>query len=1073
MKNKFTKSIFGKSLLIIIAMSFSGNVGIAQVIKKDTKLENIQKPNWREFGGNRKDITFMQLQNQFKKDWEGKKPQKGVGIKVFKRWEDYMAPRVYPSGDMSLPSNTYSNYIKWEKGNASQNKGAKISAPAAIATWTELGQLSKPTGYDAGVGRVDFIKFSPTDVNTAYVSTPDGGLWKTSNLNASLPSWTTNSDFLPVIGTGELAIAPDGTTMYLATGSWEGDKRSAGILKSTDGGATWNPTILTFTADNGVQIRRLQMDPTNPLVMLAATNSGLYRTTDGWTTQSQTLDGFHQIDDIKFKPGNNNILYASGRSLANTNIFWKSLDNGVNWLPVSTGLPSGETSRVILAVTPAQSDAVYLLAGNNVGGYQGLYYSGNSGTTFSTRSTSPNILNGDIPAPVDKISGQATHDLAIAVSPTDVNMVTVGGISQYRSTDGGVNWTLLTYWYGSDPTNAGGNPIAPYIHADVQSLQYAPGSSTTLYTSSDGGIYRSTDNGVSWTDISNNLRIAQQTDVANSGTTAGLTVAGLQDIGVVKTVSGVSTYIGGGDGETSFIDRTNDMNIVASDAGGTFRLSTDGGSGFSSLNGNGLPGDGAEFNSQIIQDPVIATTCYGGGRPDLYKCTNYLDAASNTHAWTSIGTPSGTGNVLRFAISAANTQIIYTLKQDAVSKTINGGGTWTNVSGTLPVGSIRITNIAISNTDPNKVWVVFSGYSSGEKVFKTIDGGTTWTDVSSASLPNIPINTIVYRDNSATDEVYIGADIGVFVIDNNRSTWEPYFNGLARSRVTDLEIFYPTSKIRASTYGRGSWENDLAVTRIITASAGANGSIAPTGTVGVVSGANKTFTVTPITGYSIDKVLVDNVEVPVGGGNVRASAVLGDPATFTFNNVTTTHTISATFKMDVLPVTLISFEAKANTNNQAQLKWVTANEVNFEKFEIEKSADASTFKTIGQVKATGENKYTYLDETPIDNTNYYRLKMIDLDGKFNYSKVIAANVTTAEPLLVYPNPAKDQITIDLNNPNFSVDLLDATGKNVFKKSNIANKITISTKDVTNGLYFVKVRSADGKFNISKKVSVVK
>lgn len=77
--------------------------------------------------------------------------------------------------------------------------------------------------------------------------------------------------------------------------------------------------------------------------------------------------------------------------------------------------------------------------------------------------------------------------------------------------------------------------------------------------------------------------------------------------------------------------------------------------------------------SPIIQDPVTSTTCYAGGRPDLYKSTNYLDAVTNTHTWTSIGTPSGTGSVTRFVIYPSDPMIIYTLKENAVSKTTNGG----------------------------------------------------------------------------------------------------------------------------------------------------------------------------------------------------------------------------------------------------------------------------------------------------------------------------------------------------------------------------------------------------------------
>ena len=92
-------------------------------------------------------------------------------------------------------------------------------------------------------------------------------------------------------------------------------------------------------------------------------------------------------------------------------------------------------------------------------------------------------------------------------------------------------------------------------------------------------------------------------------------------------------------------------------------------------------------------------------------------------------------------------------------------------------------NIAVSNTDPLKVWVVFSGFSAGNKVFRTTDGGANWTNIS-GSLPNIPFNTVIHRKNS-NDEIYIGADIGVYVTDNTMAigTWVPFMSGLANCTI--------------------------------------------------------------------------------------------------------------------------------------------------------------------------------------------------------------------------------------------------------------------------------------------------
>ncbi|MBP7642125.1 MAG: hypothetical protein KA767_02240 [Saprospiraceae bacterium] len=759
-------------------------------------------------GGN-KNATFYDVQRDFYKYWDqryertGAKPGKGLGYKVFKRWETLMKPRVFPSGDLSLPSSNYQNFITWKAANRHLFTQKKERA----GNWIEVGPLTRPSGYDAGVGRVDFLKFDPTNSDIMYASTPDGGLWKTTNGSAASPHWTTNNDYLAVIGCSDMVIHPTNTKiMYLATGSWESDKKSIGVLKTTDGGVSWLPTALSFVISDKYVIRRLIMDPTDPLVMLAATDGGVYRTTDGWQTQSITsLDGSHNIDDITFKPGDHNILYASGKSA--THVFWKSTDNGANWTPISSGLPPvADVSRIILGVTPDSANVVYALAGNPTGGYKGLYKSSNGGNDFTTRSTTPNILSSDNPPAGD--GGQASHDLAIAVSPTHADSLIIGGISQFRSVDGGVNWTLFTYWYGYDPLYpSSGDPVAPYVHADIQSIQYLPGNHNTIIATSDGGISRSVDNGLTWTYIANDIRVAQQTDFSFAADDA-IMIAGLQDIGNIKNTGSVWAYIGGGDGESNFVDYSNHDHIVVSDPNGNHSFSPDAGINRYTLNDNGLPA-GTEFFSPIIQDPITATTCYAGGRPDLYKCENFADAVSNNHTWVSIGTPSGTGSIVRFAIYPGNSSIIYTIKENAVSRTTDGGMTWTDATGGLPVGSAYMSNIAISNTDPDKVWIVFSGYNTDTKVYKTTDGGTTWTDVHSAALPNLPINTIVYLKNDPNDAVYIGADIGIYYTNNTLTNWIPYFNDMANTKVTDLEIYYPTSKLRASTYGRGLWESTV------------------------------------------------------------------------------------------------------------------------------------------------------------------------------------------------------------------------------------------------------------------------
>jgi hypothetical protein len=111
-----------------------------------------------------------------------------------------MAPRVYPSGDMSLPSTNYANFIAWQAGRSNLRSGS-------TGNWTSLGPVGSPSGPSpysrTGTGRVNFVRFNPSNTNTMFVGAPDGGLWKSADGGAT---WSTNTDFLGVIGCSDLAI---------------------------------------------------------------------------------------------------------------------------------------------------------------------------------------------------------------------------------------------------------------------------------------------------------------------------------------------------------------------------------------------------------------------------------------------------------------------------------------------------------------------------------------------------------------------------------------------------------------------------------------------------------------------------------------------------------------------------------------------------------------------------------------------------------------------------------------------------------------------------------------------------
>ncbi len=696
------------------------------------------------------------------------------GYSQYKRWEWFMAPRVFPTGERFNPSIAYDEYQKYN--NQYKTAGA--------GNWTIIGPTNSiPTG-GGGAGRINFVRIDPTNSNTIYVGSPGGGLWKSTTGGTS---WTTNTDKISqVIGCTDLAIDPTNTNiMYLATGDGDaGDTYSVGLLKSIDGGATWNKSGLNFYVATNVQMSKVLINPNNTNTILVATSKGIYRSTDGGVTFSQSVAG--SFKDMEFKPGDPNTVYISGSE------FYRSTNGGQSFTKITAVLPAvALISRMAIAVTLDDPNYIYLIAAKPTTAYslEGLYRSTNSGVNFTklTVASPANILGRAFDGN-DPTVGQGWYDLGIDVSPTDKNEITVGGINVWQSIDGGSNFNIVGYWI----PNSG----APYVHADVHSIDYA--NSNTIYAGCDGGIFKSINNGGSWSDLSNGLQISQMYGFGHSTTNPNLIINGWQDNGT-NLYDGTSwDKVIGGDGMLAFIDRTNDQNMWGELPNGGLQRSTNGGLSFSSAVGS-ITETGA-WVTPWIQDPVNASTLYAGFN-NLYRSTN------GGISWTKLTTfATTTGTLSTIGVSPANNQVIWTAKPGFLYLSTNGGTTFTSITN-VPTGNI--TSIACSNTDANKAWITYSGYTNKNKVFQTNDQGATWINLS-GSIPNIPVNTIVSVDNS-NDALYIGTDIGVFYKDATLSVWQPFFAGLPNVVVTQLSIYYAGSKIRASTYGRGMWQSDLYV----------------------------------------------------------------------------------------------------------------------------------------------------------------------------------------------------------------------------------------------------------------------
>lgn len=175
------------------------------------------------------------------------------------------------------------------------------------------------------------------------------------------------------------------------------------------------------------------------------------------------------------------------------------------------------------------------------------------------------------------------------------------------------------------------------------------------------------------------------------------------------------------------------------------------------------------------------------------------------------------------------------------------------------------------------------------------------------------------------------------------------------------------------------------------------------------------------------------------------------------------------YPLGPLPVTLLSFtgEQQGKTN---LLKWVTSQEINTSHFELERSANANSYSVIKSVLAAGisstAKNYLSVDEHPFAGNNFYRLKMIDADGKYKYSNVVLLRVLNNDVRLsVFPNPAADKLNIAIssstNIAQIQLNVFDNAGKLITQQSVTNNNgITLDVSQYAAGVYLLKIKYND-------------
>jgi hypothetical protein len=175
-----------------------------------------------------------------------------------------------------------------------------------------------------------------------------------------------------------------------------------------------------------------------------------------------------------------------------------------------------------------------------------------------------------------------------------------------------------------------------------------------------------------------------------------------------------------------------------------------------------------------------------------------------------------------------------------------------------------------------------------------------------------------------------------------------------------------------------------------------------------------------------------------------------------------------------LPVELTRFELEIIDNASVVLHWETASEQNNKGFEVQRSLNTTDWETIGWVDGNGNSNtnhvYTYIDNAPFSGTNYYRLKQVDIDDKFEFSKILLANLNPHKDLIFFPNPVVDNLYISSTKDIKQILVYDNTGKCVMNTSLVDNNIDLSI--LSRGIYFIEIKASDNE-SIGEKIKILK
>ncbi len=763
-------------------------------------------------------------------------------------------------------------------------------ALAAIPQWREIGPNGGRTGFPLvptdinDSGRATAIVTHPGDEKILYVAYAGGGVWKTADAQLDAAgdwNWRSITDALPAssgggnIAVGAFAMHPSQPeTLYLALGD-AFDSPGRGFYVSTNGGDSW-----TQGGALGAATRSYALLPLPGTVILAGTDDGLFRSTDGGTSfTSVPLTGLTNPRVWSLVALSPTDLVCSAASGGGS--LWYSADAGATWTKgtLDAAATAKAPNRISLAASSGTLVWGTFQSGSKVA--RGLLKTADKGHTWT-------FVDGTAGGVLSDSSNQGFYNLGIAVDPDDPNKVFIGADnSVWRTQDGGTTWARMTDAY---------HRRYQYAHADVHTTAWSKKGPKTLIYGTDGGFtlfrdpYRSpipvAASGVpvpdrTFADSRRNTGISTQL-IYNLGCSIAATpadsryriVTGHQDNGSrVRVGSGSALNLSTafdetaptGDGFAALIHPKNGDLMLTASYNNSFLKSTVGG-GEGTWNGatSGLSG-GGPFKSVLVPglaDPTGNTVYTFNSR--VFKTTNFGDT------WTGLTMTGYSGAIDHVNAAPSDALALAVVGNATGAATYNGGTNWTPF-GALP-SAASLNYVAF---DPANAQVIYAASTlnsaTDAHLFRSQNGGQSWLalDTASNGFPfGIPVHVVQVAPWSS-DEVYVGTDFGVYRSVDGGAHWERFGQGLPLVSTRDIYLAPDHSFIRVATFGRGVWE-------IVPEAAGVSVSVAP-GSTNLLPGATRAFTATVL--GDANTAVTWSVQQGAAGGTIDGTGLYTAPAT--------------------------------------------------------------------------------------------------------------------------------------------------------------------------------------------------